>query len=271
MRGASGASLAGAQARFEPVLRAAGLGALALGEELFAVVDALDSSGALRRTLSDPSLPAEAKQAVVERVLASGFDPRVVDVVRSLAAARWSADQDLAEAVESLAVAATLADAEARGTLETVEDELFRVTRALQGQREARQALSDPTTEPERRAALVDALLADKADRVTLAVARRATTALRGRRFVARLVAVGNVIAERRELLVAAVTSAASLTDAQTRRLRSLLERAYGRAVQVYVTVDPAVVGGLRIQVGADLVDNTVLSRLTAARRQLAG
>jgi len=271
MRGSSGASLAEAQSRFEPVLRAAGEGALALGEELFAVVDALDSSGALRRTLSDPSLPAESKQAVAERVLGSNFDPRVVDVVRSLAGARWSADKDLAEAVESLALAATLDNAEARGTLETVEDELFRVTRALQGQREARQVLSDSTTRPERRAALVDALLADKADPVTVAIARRATTALRSRRFVARLVEVGNVIAERRQLLVASVTSAVALSDAQTRRLGSLLERAYGRPVQVYVTVDPAVVGGLRIQVGADLVDNTVLSRLTAARRQLAG
>ncbi len=271
MRGTSGASLAEAQSRFEPVLRAAGEGALALGEELFAVVDALDSSGALRRTLSDPSLPAESKQAVVDRVLASSFDPRVVEVVRTLAGSRWSADKDLAEAIESLAVAATLADAEARGTLETVEDELFRITRSLQGEREARQVLSDPTTAPERRAALVDALLAGKADRSTVAIARRATIALRGRRFVATLVAVGNVIAERRELLVATVTSAVALSDAQTQRLGTLLEQAYGRPVQVYVTVDPGVVGGLRIQVGADLVDNTVLSRLAGARRQLAG
>lgn len=271
MRGTSGASLTEAQARFEPVLRAAGQGARAVGEELFAVVDALDSSGALRRTLSDPSLPAASKQAVTRQVLAAGFDPRVVEVVCSLAGARWSADQDLAEAVESLALAATLTDAEARGTLETVEDELFRITRALQGQREARQALSDPTARPERRAALVDALLTDKADPVTIAIARRATTALRGRRFVATLVAAGDVIAARRQLLVATVTTAVTLTDAQTQRLGSLLENAYGRQVQVYVTVDPAVVGGLRIQVGADLVDNTVLSRLADARRRLAG
>ncbi|WP_425956417.1 F0F1 ATP synthase subunit delta [Xylanimonas sp. McL0601] len=271
MRGTSGASLAAAQERFEPVLRAAGEGARALGGEIFAVVDALDSSGALRRTLSDPSLPAEAKESVAGRVLASGFDPRVVELVQSMAAARWSSDKDLPDALEHLALSATLADAEARGTLETVEDEIFRITRSLQGQREARQVLSDPTTKGERRAALVDALLEGKADRTTVAVARRATTAPRGRRFVATLVSVGNVIAERRERLVASVTSAVELSAVQIERLTSLLERAYGQRVQVYVTQDPSVVGGLRIQVGADVVDNTVLSRLADARRRLAG
>ncbi|GAB2472743.1 F0F1 ATP synthase subunit delta [Xylanimonas ulmi] len=271
MRGTSGASLAAAVGRLDQVLGAAGDGAMALGEQLFAVVDALDSSAALRRALTDPSLPAASKQAVTARVLASGFDPRVVDLVSSMAAARWSADKDLPDAIERLAVSATLTDAAQRGTLESVEDEVFRITRALQGQREARRALSDPASKPERRIALVDALLADKTDPVTLAIARRATTALRGRRFVAALIDVGHVIAERRERLVATVTSAVELTEAQSARLNSLLEQAYGRQVQVYVTQDPAVVGGLRIQIGADVVDNTVLSRLADARRRLAG
>jgi F-type H+-transporting ATPase subunit delta len=55
MRGTSGASLAAAQERFEPVLRSAGADGQALGEQLFAVVAALDSSGPLRRSLADPS------------------------------------------------------------------------------------------------------------------------------------------------------------------------------------------------------------------------
>ena len=61
MRGTSLASLAAAQERFEPVLAAAGKQAADLGEQLFAVVDALDSSGSLRRTLSDPAIAADAK------------------------------------------------------------------------------------------------------------------------------------------------------------------------------------------------------------------
>ena len=65
-------------------------------------------------------------------------------------------------------------------------------------------------------------------------------------------------------------SGSAMLSAAQQDRLAALLESAYGTAVQLNVTVDPAVVGGLRIQVGSDVVDSTVLCRLAAARRQLA-
>lgn len=271
MRGTSGASLAAAQERFEPVLRSAGADGATLGEQLFAVVAALDGSGALRRSLADPSRDGEDKAGLVQAVLADGFDERVVDLVAGVARSRWSSDADLPDALERLAVDATLAAAESRGALETVEDELFRLTRALVGQREVRQALSDATTDPTRRTALVDALLQGKADDVTRSLARRATIAPRGRRFVPTLTWYGDVAAERRRRLVASVTSGSILTAAQEARLGEILERAYGRPVQLNVTVDPAVVGGLRIQVGADVVDSTVLSRLADARRRLAG
>lgn len=271
MRGTSAASLAAAQERLEPVLRAAGADAQALGEQLFTVVSALDSSGALRRSLADPSRDGEDKAGLVRSLLAGGFDERVVDLVSGMARARWSSDADLVDALERLGVDALLASAEARGALETVEEELFRLTRALVGQREARQALSDPMTDPERRTALVDALLQGKVDPVTHTLARRATTALRGRRFVPTITWYGEVAAERRERLVASVTSGTVLSAGQEQRLGAILERAYGRPVQLNVTVDPTVIGGLRIQVGADVVDSTVLSRLADARRRLAG
>jgi F-type H+-transporting ATPase subunit delta len=270
MRGTSGASLAEALERFEPVLRAAGTDALQLGQELTAIVDALDESPSLRRTLADPSLPAAAKVGVVGQVLSHGFDARVVTVGKDLVSARWSADEDLPDAVERLSLTAFLVSAEARGALDRVEDELFRITRALQGQREVRQALSDPTTDPARRIGLVDSLLDGKADPVTVIIARRATAALRERRFVRALLTAGALIAERRARLVATVTSADDLTNDQVGRLTALLEAAYGQGVQLYVTVDPSVVGGLRVQVGSDVIDSTVLSRLADARRQLA-
>jgi F-type H+-transporting ATPase subunit delta len=270
MRGTSGASLAEAQERFEPVLRSAGAEAQGLGEQLFTVVAALDGSGALRRSLADPSRAGDDKARLVAGVL-TGFDERVVDLVSGVARSRWSSDADLVDALERLGLDAVLASAEARDALVTVEDELFRLTRVLVGQREARQVLSDPSTQAERRATLIDTLLAGKVDPVTQALARRATTVLRGRRFVPTLTWYAAVAAERRQRLVAAVTSASVLTEAQASRLSALLERAYGRAVQLNVTVDPAVIGGMRIQVGADVVDSTVLSRLADARRRLAG
>ena len=270
MRGSSGASLTAAQERFEPVLRAAGAEALTLGEQLLTLVSALDDSAALRRSLADPSREGEAKAGLVAGLL-GGFDERVVDLVSGLVRSRWASDTDLADAVERLGVDAVLASAEARGALEAVEDELFRVTRALVGQRDAKQALSDITTAPERRVAFVDALVGGKVDTVTQSLVRRATSSLRGRRFVQTLGWFGEIAAERRKRLVASVTSATVLTREQEQRLGAVLQRSYGKPVQLNVTVDPAIVGGMRIQVGADVVDSTVLSRLADAQRRLAG
>lgn len=271
MRGTSLASLDRLQEGFEPVLRDAGAQALALGGQLFSVVDVLDGSGALRRSLSDPSRSGEDKAALVRRLLEGSADAPVVELLAQVVRARWTAESDLVDAVEGLALEAVLASADSRGALEQVEDELFRVTRALAGQREVRAALADVGAPAARRTALIEGLLAGRADEATLVLARRAAAAPRGRSFVVALGWFGEAAARRRDRLVASVIAGAPLSPAQAERLSALLERSYGRKVQLNVTVDPEVIGGLRVQVGADVVDSTVLARLADARRRLAG
>ena len=270
MRGTSRASLQAVENRYAPVIRAAGGQARTVGEELFALVDALDSSGSLRRTLADPSLAGEPKSALVARLL-DGADARTVEIAQALVSSRWSADADLAEATERLAFVALLTSAEADGSLVQVEEELFAVTRALTGQRDVRRALQDDTYPAQARGDLAEQLLGGQGAPVTRAVVRRAAAAPRGRRFVTTLQHAGDLVAELRSREVATVVSASPLSAAQTGRLTDLLGRALGRAVQVNVVVQPDVVGGLRVQAGPDVIDATVLSRLADARRQLAG
>jgi F-type H+-transporting ATPase subunit delta len=45
----------------------------------------------------------------------------------------------------------------------------------------------------------------------------------------------------------------------------------YHRAVHLDVVVDPAVIGGVRVMVGDDLIDSSVETRLAEAQRQLIG
>jgi len=270
MRGTSRASLQAVENRFTPTLRAAGDQARRIGEELFALTDALDQSGSLRRTLADPSLDGEPKSGLVARLL-DGADARTVEIAQALVRSRWSADADLAHATERLGFVALLLSAEADGTLVRVEEELFSLTRALAGQREVRRYLLDDAYPAQARGELVDRLLGEQGAPVTRAVARRAAAAPRGRRYVTTLHHVGDVIAELRSREVATVVTASPLTATQTDRLADLVGRALGRAVQVNVVVDPHVVGGLRVQSGPDVIDSTVLSRLADARRQLAG
>ncbi|QCB94287.1 F0F1 ATP synthase subunit delta [Cellulomonas shaoxiangyii] len=270
MRGTSSASLQAVEDRFEPVLRAAGTQARTLGDELFQLVDALDASGSLRRTLADPSLAPDAKADLAARLLARA-DARTVEVVQALVRSRWSADADLADAAERLAFRAVLHSAEAEGLLGTVEEELFIVVRALAGQREVRRSLLDPAYPAQARGTLAEGLLGGAGTAVTHAIVRRAAVAPRGRQFVTTLQHVGDLLAEMRNRQVATVLTAAPLSAGQRERLTDLVGRALGRAVQLNVVVDPHVVGGLRVQAGADVIDATVLARLADARRQLAG
>lgn len=271
MRGTSAASLDRVGAIFEPVLVAAGEDAATLGGQLFAVVDALDSSGSLRRALSDPSRSGDDKARLVAGLLKGKVDDRVADLVAGLARARWSAEQDLVEGLEVIAFDALLASAQARGELEQVEDELFRFERLLVGQRELRRALTDRAAAPANRAALVRRLLEGKVTPATLQAVERLAVAPRGRSVTAVLELVGRLAARRRQRLVAVVQVAAPPSLTQLDRLSGLLERVYGRPVQLNVSVDPQVIGGMRIQVGDEVVDSTVLARLDDARRRLAG
>ena len=78
-------------------------------------------------------------------------------------------------------------------------------------------------------------------------------------------------VARRREQLTAVVTAAVPLDDTQRHRLAQALSGIYGKPVQVNVILDPEVVGGIRVQVGSEVVDGTILRRLEEARRLLAG
>jgi F-type H+-transporting ATPase subunit delta len=271
MRGVSQTSYQAVQDGFATVLAAAGAQAAELGEQLFAVVDALDASGGLRRALSDPARTADDKADLVRRLLAGKADPRVVDVVAAAAAQRWSAGDDLAEALERLAAETVLAAAQAEGALDRVEEELFRFDRLLAREREVREALTDRMATPDARAALVERLIGQQAHPATLGLVVRAARAPRGRSMMTTLTLLSRLAAHRRERLLATVTAAVMPTPAQVERLRSLLAAAYGRTVQVNVAVDPSVVGGLHVTVGDEVVDATVLSRLDEVRRRLAG
>ncbi len=271
MRRTSQASLDAVAAGYEPVLRTAGAQAATLGEQLFAVVDALDGSSTLRRALSDPARDGDSKAALATQVLAGRADDRVVEVLSALARARWSGESDIADAVEQLAADSVLASAQNAGELERVEEELFRIVRLLAGQRELRRGLGDRQASPEARAELVQRVFGGSTHPATLALVTRAAQAPRGRGIVASLTELERLIAARRRKLVAAVSTAQPLTKAQSARLATLLETAYGRSVQLNISVDPGVVGGLRIEVGSDVVNATVLARLDDVRRRLAG
>ncbi|WP_432511624.1 F0F1 ATP synthase subunit delta [Kineococcus sp. SYSU DK001] len=269
--GVAKASLATAQQVLDAQLAAEGTDAGRTGEDLFAVTSLLDSSVGLRRALTDPSRDSAAKADFVRRTFAGKISPAAVETVAALASARWTAGRDLSDAAERLAVVAVVTQAEKSGHLDALEDELFRFSRTIAGNPALRDALADRSAPDANRASLVSRLLLDRAVPETVQLARRVAVSPRGVRAERLLEEWVEVVAKRREQLVAHVVSAAPLTEAQRDRLAGSLSRQYGRPIRVNVDVDPHLVGGLRVSVGDDVIDGSIATRIDDARRRLAG
>ena len=78
--------------------------------------------------------------------------------------------------------------------------------------------------------------------------------------------------AQRRQKIVAIVkTARAADRRADWPGWRGSLGRIYGREVSVHVEVEPSVLGGIRVQVGDEVIDGSVAGRLEDLRRRMAG
>ena len=271
MQGGSRESLATLRDDLDAVIRSGDLDLAALAEELFDVVALLDREQSLRRVLTDPSRSADARAELARELFAGQVSEAAGDLLAAAVRARWSRSRDLSDAVELLAVEALIASAEQAGRLDTVEDELFRTGRIIAGSPRLRAALSDPSAPAEHRLELVDNLLRAKVADETIRLVRQAVAAPRGRSIEDALDEFSDVAAERRSRVVATVTAAVPLTQAQRDRLGRQLAEAYGHQVQINVQLDADLIGGLRVEIGDEVIEGSVLSRLADARRRLAG
>ncbi|SFE68962.1 F0F1 ATP synthase subunit delta [Blastococcus tunisiensis] len=255
----------------QPARAATGPELLALADELFAVGRLLNGQLSLRRALSDPAGRPEDRAGLAQRLFGSKISATALDLVETVARQRWSQPIDLVDAFSALATEASLDAADARGELDTVEDELFRFGRIVSGDRELGRILSDRKAPAEGKSALLDRLLSGRVSPVTEQLLRNVLTGPHVGTAENAVERLSEVASRRRGQSVARVTTAVPLTDAQEQRLADVLRRIYGRTVNLQVTVDPGVLGGLIVQVGDEVIDGSIAHRLEAAERRLAG
>ena len=270
-RSASSETATGQSAASRPAPAPAGALASTVGDELFAVLRLLDREHALRRALADPSKPADEKGAIVVALLHGKVTPATEELVAATVRSHWASSADMTDAVEQLAVEAYAVAAEEAGQLDDLEDELFRFGRVVAGEPELRIALSEPVLPDDRKRALLGALLDGKVTPVALRLITEMSLHPRGRSLVVSLEMCTRIVAERRQRLIAVVRTPTAITAEQRRRLADALAAIYGHEVYVNIVIDPTVVGGMTIQVGDELIDASVASRLAAVRRKLAG
>jgi F-type H+-transporting ATPase subunit delta len=239
------------------------------GAGVLSVVDAADRERSLRALWADTATSGELKQAVLAQLFGTHIPELAIEIVGKVITSRWSNSSDMMDALEESAAALLFMAAETAGRLDRVEEELFRFGRSLDASAELQMALSNPATPSPAKVGVVEDLLDGRSDPITEELLVYLAGHLHGRKMSAAVSQLSDLAAVRRGRVVAEVTSAVPLTEAQTARLTAALSKIQGRQVIVNVTVDPTVVGGIQVRVGDELIDGTLATRIEQARRRL--
>ncbi len=234
--------------------------------DMFAVVDALDSSATLRRAVTDPGTPEGARRGLVHGLFDGKVDRAVADFVAEAATLRWAGGRTFAAALERQAVHAVLIVADRRGDLEDTEDQLFRFARFVESNPDLRNVLADRSIDRSKRQELVGELLRGRATDATIMLAKRGVAA-RERTFANTIEGYVTLAAAQKNRVVATVRVAKPLTSDQRDRLHASLTKQIGRDVAIQEVIDPEILGGVRVELGDEVFEGTVVDRLEAARR----
>ncbi|WP_181275321.1 F0F1 ATP synthase subunit delta [Brevibacterium oceani] len=241
-----------------------------IGEGTLAVVGVLAESVGLRKALADSSESAEKKQQLLRTLFSTRTGDAVLRIVDAAVGQRWARTQDLVTSLEVAGVTSVAAAAQGNGELGQVEEEVFRFARLLESEHGLARAL-DSDAPAETKRSLVSDLLSGKASPDTITLIVQAALHPRGLRVATALDQYSDILAARQQRSVADVTVAKPLTEAQTEKLQSALSASYGRELVLNVQVDPSVLGGVRVQVGDEMMNSTVADRLADVQRKLAG
>lgn len=265
LRGASADALA---ALSEELERTSSSDAAQLGEDLFGVATLLRAEPGLRRVATDSSMDAAAKSGLLRQLLEGKISAPALELVAAASEKRWTRTRDLADALEELAVIA-LVDS-AGDDAEQLSNELFALGQLISEQHDLRTALSDPARSTADKGRLLSDLLGGKTLPATLRLAEQALAGSH-RSLTVAIEEYQKIAAAAHNQRVAEVHVARELSDGEVSRLEAALSNQYGRTVHLNVVLDPSIIGGMRVEIGDDVIDGTVSGRIDDARRKLAG
>lgn len=243
---------------------------LKFAEELFAIGSAVSDSKQLRSILSDPSAEIAGKKAALTAVFGKSVSANSVEFIAKLVDLRWSSGSDLVGALEQLAVHSVAAIAARTGKLEALEAELFEFRKVVDSDHELQIALASRQASTEQKLKLIENLLSGKFGPEAGLLIRFGVVGSTRRRLSVVLEQFGKLLAAYADRLVATVIVAAPMSDQQLSALEQMLATNYGHGLRLNIEVDPAILGGVKIQVAGEIIDGSVANRLKQARMMLA-
>lgn len=253
-----------------PKLRDTREDAWRIGNELFTITKVFDGSIQLERALTDPSRPVADKVAVLKELLGGNAHPMTMEIMTDLVSRRWSRVRDIANAVEDFGVDAMMYYADATDATLQVSIELSELHSALLNLPVVRSKLYDYQATSEARVRLFREVFSGKTlNKVTMRLAEHATCNLRRRHYLETIQWLINKFSRHMGESMVTVTTATPLKKEQIKRLVEVYSAKVGRQVHINSVVDPTVLGGMRIQVGDEVTDNTVVAQLQNLHRKV--
>ena len=237
-------------------------------DELFAVVDLLESQAPLRRALSDPSASAEDRAGLATRVLGTRIGPAALGVLTEVARATFSNGRRLVDALETQGIRALLREARDSGELPRVQEDLHSFAEVVNSNAELADSLRNRTFPLEARRNLVSRLSTGRVHPISSQLLARATAA-RVRTLPLTVASYLSMAAKLSSQQIAKVTVARPLDEARMKRLQKALEATTGGPVSIQLEVDPSVMGGMDVSLGDHIIESTIAGRLDDARRLL--
>jgi F-type H+-transporting ATPase subunit delta len=169
--------------------------------------------------------------------------------------------------IEELGIRVLARSAEADATIEA---ELFAFAEAVLSNSELELAVSSKLGTAAQKADLVNRLVASKVSAQSLAILDHLVQQPRGRRIAELIRHATGIVADESGLEIATVTTAAPIDAAQLTRLAKALASSHGRQLRINHVVDPDLVGGVRVQIGDEVIDGSLATRMNELRLQLA-
>ncbi len=159
-----------------------------------------------------------------------------------------------------------------RRELDSVVDQMASLGRLIDQSEPMRRLLGSPLIDVAQGRAAIGAVLEGQGfgktvtDFVSVIANNRRLSALRSI-----VTAFATLVADKRGVVTASVASAHPLSDVQREQLRArLIEAGFGN-VNILESVDPTLLGGLVVRVGARLYDTSLKSRLQRLQYAMKG
>ena len=291
-------ALQGYLAAMEESLDAAGALADA-ATEMGGVADLVDGNARLMLALDDGSVPVASRRAVLDHLLEGRVRPEVRGLVHQAvtvvpaseltASFHWLATRLAHAAGRTPAVAAESEEILGRmgsrhrvsgyaaavfetvtvAEIEEIEDQLFRFARTVESNRRLRGALGDRDLPVAVRQQVIAQLLGTQVLPATLRLAAYAVRGGRARDIVATLDALVDDAARARGWRVARIHAATEVGETQQRALSEALGVLAGNPVDLQMSIDPELLGGVVVEVGDLLVDSSTRHRLDELKEHL--